>query len=148
MEKNQLSCSQLVFRLSQTLGKRLEAYADKDPGEDELVVKWLDADNPLGGAWVCSSKFRAYLPHTADPGHVERVIELKTKGLPCGLCGVKTTHGCIKCAQAHCPSCGEEYVMKSDTWLTNLCCPFCRSDMSWIIQQVAMEFLAKDQGLT
>lgn len=146
MEK--LSCNQLVFRISRSLGKRLEVYADKDPGVDELVVKWLDSDNPLGGAWICAREFRAYIPHNADPGHVERLIQLKTKGSPCGLCGAPTTHGCIQCAQGQCPSCGEQYVMKSDNWLTNLSCPYCRADMSWIVRHVATEFLAKELGMT
>jgi hypothetical protein len=136
MEKNQLSCSQLVFRIGLHLGKRLKIYADKEPLEDELLVRWLDPGNPLGGAWVCSTELKSYVPHNADPGFVERFIGLRTDGLPCGLCQTKANQGCIQCAQALCSSCTIDMVMKIDNPF-QFACPFCRSDLSWIAQSAA-----------
>jgi hypothetical protein len=135
-----LDTEALVQRIADCTGRRLGVYANKEPSATEIGVKWLDDKNPLGGAWVKTTQFQAYIPHRADAGYPERLVTLRTKGMPCGLCGTSSLEGCCQCAQALCKSCSVDLIMKIEDPLM-LACPFCREDMSWMVRHVMMTSL-------
>ena len=140
-----LNAEALVQQLADCTGRRLGVYADKEPLDTEMVVKWLDDKNPLGGAWVKTKEFQAYVPHRADRGYPERLVALRTKGMPCGLCSATSREGCCQCAQALCKSCSVDLIMKIEDPLL-LACPFCREDMSWMVRHVMMMSLRQALG--
>lgn len=135
-----LNAEALVQRLADCMGRRLGVYANKEPASGEMVVRWLDDTIPLGGAWIKTTEFQAFVPHRADAGYPERLVTLRTKGMPCGLCGTTCTKGCSQCAQALCESCSVDLVMKIENPFL-LACPFCREDMSWMVQHAMMTTL-------